>query len=76
MAPVALVAGALIAGCGSGARHAGATTPLAMTTATLGRYADPAGWSLRYPASMHLERSTSGPGRVTFTEVTVASFTL
>jgi hypothetical protein len=65
---VAFVVGALIAGCGSAAQHARAAAP------TLRRYVDPAGWSLRYPSTMYLERSTSGPGLATFTEITVASF--
>jgi hypothetical protein len=38
------------------------------------RFVDPAGWSLRYPSTMRLERSSSGPGLATFSEVTVASF--
>jgi hypothetical protein len=38
------------------------------------RYVDAQRWSLRYPKSLSLERSTSGPGMVTFTEVTVANF--
>jgi hypothetical protein len=35
---------------------------------------DPQGWTLRYPSSLSLERSTSGPGMATFTEVTMANF--
>ena len=42
--------------------------------ARAGRYVDRAGWSLTYPAGWRVERSTNGPGRVTFYEVTVANF--
>jgi len=35
---------------------------------------DPAGWWFQHPSSLLLEHSTSGPGMVTFTEVTVANF--
>jgi hypothetical protein len=38
------------------------------------RYTDSAGWSLSYPRAMQLERSSSGPGLATFSEVTIASF--
>jgi hypothetical protein len=67
MVPVVFVTGALIVGCSSAAQHVRAAP-------TLRRYVDPAGWTLRYPSTMHLERSTSGPGLATFTEITVASF--
>jgi hypothetical protein len=38
------------------------------------RYLDLQGWSLRYPRRLSLERSTSGPGLATFTELPVANF--
>lgn len=44
------------------------------STAGTARYVDSQGWSLRYPGSLLLERSPSGPGMATFTEVTVANF--
>jgi hypothetical protein len=65
-----LIVAPAIAGCG-GMAH-GSTRPAAAVR-TL-RYADPQGWSLRYPSSLTLEQSTSGPGMATFTEVTVANF--
>ena len=65
-----LSAGVVVAGCGAAAV---AIHPAAAVTSA-SRYVDPGGWSLPYPGSMSLERSTSGPGLVTFTEVTVANF--
>ena len=38
------------------------------------RYTDSAGWSLSYPRTMQLERSSSGFGLASFSEVTIASF--
>ena len=46
----------------------------ASRTAGTVRYVDPQGWALRYARSLFLEHSTSGPGMVTFAEVTVANF--
>jgi hypothetical protein len=40
----------------------------------LRRYRDAGGWSLTYPSDFHLERTDSGPGRVEFTEITLANF--
>jgi hypothetical protein len=65
---VALLAAGSISACGGDA----AGRRAASTDAR--RYADPAGWSLAYPGTMHLERSGSGPGRASFSEVTIASF--
>lgn len=67
-----LIVAAVIAGCGGTASDGGAH-PAAAVRAL--RYTDPQGWSLRYPRPLTLERSTSGPGMATFTEITVANFT-
>ena len=45
------------------------------TSGREGRYVDPLGWSLRYPRSMHLERSHASL-RIDVDEVTVASFAM
>jgi hypothetical protein len=65
-----LLVGAVIAGCGAVASGAG-IRPAGRRSL---RYVDPQGWSLRYPSSLSLEQSTSGPGLATFTEVTFANF--
>jgi hypothetical protein len=65
-----MLVGAVVAGCGVGAVG---IHPTAAVTRSL-RYVDPQGWSLRFPSSLWLEHSTSGPGLATFSEVTVANF--
>lgn len=65
-----LLVGAVAAGCGTAAV---AIHSIATVTRSV-RYVDPTGWSLRYPSSLSVERSTSGPGLATFTELTVANF--
>jgi hypothetical protein len=64
----ALLCTVSVAGCGH--------TQRAPATSRSGpqRYTDPAGWSLSYPRTMYLERSSSGPGLASFSEVTIASF--
>jgi hypothetical protein len=64
---VAFAAG--VGGCGSGA--AGSTVA---ARGVAGRYNDPAGWSIDYPSTMRVERSNSGAGLATFSEVTIANF--
>jgi hypothetical protein len=61
-----------VAACGAGSPP---PQPAAATSQSwTQRYTDPAGWSLDYPRTMHLEHSSSGPGLATFSEVTIASF--
>ncbi|MGO9961739.1 MAG: hypothetical protein ACLP50_38160 [Solirubrobacteraceae bacterium] len=67
---VGLVIALIAAGCGAAA--AGGHHPAAARSV---QYVDPQGWSLRYPSSLSVERSTSGAGLATFIEVTVANFT-
>ncbi len=55
------------------AAAAGAAGHARSSDAQVQRYRDPGGWSLTYPESMFLERS-SARLRVTISEVTVASF--
>jgi hypothetical protein len=64
-----LLVGVVAAGCGAAA----AVVRPAVVARSV-RYLDPQGWALQYPGSLSLERSTSGPGMATFTEVTVANF--
>jgi hypothetical protein len=69
LAVTAVLAATLsVAGCGSAAKAGTAIGP-----ASRG-YVDPAGWSLRYPSTMYVEHSSSGPGLAVFSEVTIASF--
>ncbi len=78
-----VVAGVLVglvaAGCGAAAAGVqGTAAASTLRSAAVTRsvsYVDPQGWSLRYPSSLSVERSTSGPGMVTLAEVTVANFT-
>lgn len=73
---VALPMLALVTGCAaeSPRPHDPASAPASTkTNASTKRYTDPAGWSLVYPRTMHLERS-SAEAMVTFSEVTLASF--
>jgi hypothetical protein len=65
-----LLVGMVLVACGGAAVGVHRTVALIRSV----RYADVQGWSLGYPRSLSLERSTSGPGSVTFTEVTVANF--
>lgn len=60
----------ICSGCGA----ASSLRPTPARAARTARYADSQGWWLRYPRSLSLERSSSGPGPATFTEVTVANF--
>ena len=68
-----LAVAGLLVGVGAGCGAAPAVVRPA-TVARSVRYLAPQGWSLRYPGSLSLEHSTSGPGMATFTEVTVANF--
>jgi hypothetical protein len=69
LAVAGLLVGVVAVGCG-----AAPTVVRPAAVASSVRYLDPQGWSLRYPGSLSLEHSTSGPGMATFTEVTVANF--
>jgi hypothetical protein len=71
--------GGLVAGCAASARNHGSenATLAVMRTAHAVReasYEDPAGWSVRYPRTLRLERSSNRYDTVT-TEVTIANFT-
>jgi hypothetical protein len=70
LALAGLLVGALAAACGAAPVE---IHPAATVTKSV-QYVDPQGWSVRYPSSLTLEHSTSGPGVATFTEVTVANF--
>ena len=69
---LALTVPVVLSACGSDSRPA-AVAHVALTRT----YSDPGGWSIRYPATMHLERSgrTCDQPRLKFTEMTLATFT-
>ena len=68
IAALSLAVGVAVAESGQAARSTAAAR------ATLKRYTDPSGWWLSYPSWMRLEHSTSGPGKATFSEATIANF--